>query len=153
MDWKFLFLDSNGRIGRKDFWIGFLILFVAGFVLGLIPVLGVLISIALIYPQVCLYAKRLHDFGKSGWLAAVPYAAAAIFLVVTFLTVGVSALAAGGGADFGAGAAGGLWLVGLLAIIVGLGSLAFLRWVGLSRSDPGTNRYGAPQGSAVAGVF
>lgn len=148
MDWKFLFLDSNGRIGRKDFWIGFLILFVAGFVLGLIPVLGVLISIALIYPQVCLYAKRLHDFGKSGWLAAVPYAAATIF-VVTILTVGVSAVSAGGGADLGAGGAG----VVILGIIVGLGSLAFLLWVGLSRSDPGSNRYGAPQGSAVAGVF
>ena len=66
MNWQFLFLSANGRIGQKDFWIGFLILFVAGIILGMIPVLGQIISIALIYPWVCLYSKRLHDFGKTG---------------------------------------------------------------------------------------
>ena len=32
MDWKTLFLDAKGRIGQKDFWIGFLILFVGGII-------------------------------------------------------------------------------------------------------------------------
>ena len=153
MNWQFLFLSANGRIGQKDFWIGFLILFVAGFILGMIPLLGMLISIALIYPWVCLYSKRLHDFGKTGWLAAVPFG--------IWVVAGIFAVMAGGAAVFGvasgneAAAAGGamaalagMGLVMMLAFLVWIG---FTLWVGLTKGDPAPNQYGAPTPSNFGG--
>ena len=153
MNCQFLFLSANGRIGQKDFWIGWLILFVANIVLGMIPVLGMLISLALIYPSICIYSKRLHDFGKTGWLAAVPFAIG--------LVAGVFAMFAGGAAMFGAAsgnaaaasggfmaALAGMGLVMLLAFAAWIG---FTLWVGLSKGDPAANQYGPPTPSMFGG--
>ena len=82
LDWKTLFLDANGRIGQKDYWIGIIILFAAGVVLSWIPLIGTLVSIASIYFGVCVSSKRLHDMGKSGWLAAIPYGVTALIAAV-----------------------------------------------------------------------
>ena len=153
MNWQFLCLSANGRIGQKDFWIGFLILFVAGFILGLIPFLGMIISIALIYPWVCLYSKRLHDFGKTGWLAAVPFG--------IWLIAGVLAVFAGGAAMMGvasgneAAAAGGMMAglagMGLVMMLAFVAWIGFTLWLGLTKGDPATNQYGAPTPSMFGG--
>ena len=148
MKWKSLFLSANGRIGQKDFWIGFLILFVAGLVLGMIPVLGILVSIALIYPWVCLFTKRLHDFGKTGWLQLAP--------VGINIVLGVIAVMIGGGAAaFSGDSAGGLMAafanMGIFLVIMLLVNLAFLLWVGLSKGDPAANQYG-PAPAALTGT-
>ena len=148
MDWKNLFLNANGRIGQKDFWIGFLILFVVSFVVHFIPVLGQILWLVLIYPTVCLYSKRLHDFGKSGWLVLVPYAVLFLALVIAVMFVGTAVLMGGASnLDTGAaaaGAVGGLMLAGLVGLAALLVCLGFLLWVGLSKGDPGPNRYGSP---------
>lgn len=147
MDWKYLFLDSKGRIGQKEFWIGFLILFVAGFVLGMIPLIGQIAGLVLIYPNVALVSKRLHDFGKSGWLAAAPYAITAVGAVIAVMVGGASIFAAGAmGGDPASGAAiAGMGSVfGIIALVL-LVNLAFLLWVGLTKGDPAANQYGAPR--------
>src|SRR5438270_11369721 len=95
MDWKGLFLTSHGRLGQRDFWIAWLILFVASLVLSMVPLLGQLAVLALIYPTVCITAKRLHDFGKSGWLAAVPYAIAAVGMLIGGLMGGMTMMLGG----------------------------------------------------------
>ena len=136
MDWKTLFLTANGRIGQKDFWIGWVILFAAGFILGMIPFLGMIIGIALIYPNVCVFSKRLHDFGKSGWLAAVPYAIACVGLILMMVVGGAGMMASLGGA----------MLILLLMFVAGV---AFLLWVGLTKGDPGENQYGPPPRSLI----
>ena len=158
MNWQFLFLSANGRIGQKDFWIGFLILFVGGFILGLIPVIGQIISIALIYPWVCLFSKRLHDFGKTGWLAAVPFgiwAIAGVLAVMAMIGGGAAAVGAAGAGVGDAAAAGGMMaalagmgLVLMLAFVVYIG---FTLWVGLTKGDPASNKYGAPTPSMFGG--
>jgi uncharacterized membrane protein YhaH (DUF805 family) len=154
MDWRNLFLTSQGRIGQKDFWIAWLILFVAGIVLGIIPILGALISLALIYPQVCIYAKRLHDMGKSGWLFLAPLGATIVLVIVMFFVVGASMFALGsGGADPNAAGLAGAGAAVLFALLIVAINLGFLLWVGLSKGDPGTNQYGPPPGTAVAGAF
>lgn len=154
MDWRYLFLDSKGRIGQKDFWIGFLILFVAGLVLGLIPVLGAIIGLILLYPQVCLFSKRLHDFGKTGWLYLAPIVLSVVLAGAMVAMSGAAFFTPGGPGSMSpsaaAGLGGGILLMALLLLVVNLG---FLLWVGLSKGDAGPNRYGPPQGSAVAGVF
>lgn len=80
MDFKYLFTSFEGRIGRKDFWLGLLVIIIASFVL--IGVLGILTwvlpvsfvslvgSLIMLYPALALSLKRLHDRNK----AAKPWA-------------------------------------------------------------------------------
>lgn len=155
MDWKNLFLTADSRIGKRDFWIGMLILFVANVVLSLIPVIGWIASLALIYPAVCLYSKRLHDFGKTGWLTLVPVIAVAGAMVVGALTGGMAILgmsAAGSDAAAASAAMAGLGMFSALMALAGLVSLGFLLWVGLTNGDPGENRYGPPPVSLTGGT-
>ncbi len=70
LDWNRLFLSHEGRISRQPFWIGVAIMFVVQFVVSSVVgtgIIGSLISLALIYPTLCVYIKRCHDRGKSGW--------------------------------------------------------------------------------------
>ena len=154
MNWQSFFLTADGRIGRKDFWLGYAILFAAGFVAGMLPLVGPLISLALIWPSVCIFAKRLHDAGRSGWLAAIPFViwtvGTAVAVVLMFSTIGGAAFLAEETNDPRAVAAmfagmGTIFLVALVGFIV---YVAFLLWVGLTQGDPAPNRYGAPQPSA-----
>ena len=145
MDWKNLFLNANGRIGQKDFWIGFLILFVGGFILGLIPFINMIAGLVLIYPSVCVFSKRLHDFGKTGWLAAVPFGIGAVFFVLAMIMGGAAmfGMASGDAAATG-GAMAALGMVGLLGLVAFCAYIAFVLWVGLTKGDVGTNQDGPP---------
>jgi uncharacterized membrane protein YhaH (DUF805 family) len=145
-DWKRLYLSADGRIGRQEFWIGFAILFAIGVVLGWIPFVGFLVGLACAYAQVCLGSKRLHDFGKSGWLMGVPYAVVLVCIIIAMIGGGMAMMGASmsgnNGAVAGASALAGL---GMLAGVFGLAAIvniAFLLWVGLTPSQPGENRYG-----------
>ena len=158
MDWNQLFFSADGRIGRQSFWIGFLILLGAGVVLGWIPLLGLIVSIALIYPWTCLYAKRFHDMGKSGWLALLPVAVPAVFFTIAVIS-GIGGIIAGAAldkvADDGAVAApvlaglGTALLFGTLGMLVWLGATL---WAGLTEGDPAPNLYGPPPPIPTAGV-
>ena len=149
MSWKDLFLSANGRVGQSAFWIGFLILFVAGFVVQIIPILGQILAIAMIYPWICLFSKRLHDFGKSGWLVLLPFAVWIGALCVGFFLGGAGMIAGAmsGYNDVAAATAfGGAGLILGLMGLAGLVNLVFLLWVGLSKGDEGDNAYGPPAG-------
>ena len=147
MDWKTLFLSADGRISRQSFWIAVLILFGANVVLSWIPVIGWLIGLALIYCSVCVYSKRLHDMGKSGWLQVAPMVICFVLLMIGGLSMGGAAAmgAFSGRDDMMAGAAmggmGAMFLTFGLAFLVGVG---FLLWVGLTPGEPGANKYGDP---------
>ena len=71
---KDFYLTLNGRVSRSQFfkhW--FLPLIGISIVLSLIcvllhmPALYNLFCLAMIWPSICVSAKRLHDRGKSGW--------------------------------------------------------------------------------------
>ena len=153
MNWQNLFLSANGRIGQKDFWLGFLIVFVASIVLGLIPILGQIAGLLLIYPTVCLYSKRLHDFGKTGWLAALPYGVGAVLMLIMLLAGGAAffGMASGSAAEAG-GAMAAVGMIGLLAVLAFFVWLGFTLWVGLSKGDPAANQYGPPPVSLIGGA-
>jgi uncharacterized membrane protein YhaH (DUF805 family) len=114
-------------------------------VLKFIPFLGPLLSIALIYPQICVGSKRLHDMGRSGFLMAAPYVVFLICLVLAGVFGGMAALSGAfsntAGAAFGAGLAGLGAAVGLVAL-AGLFCLGFIIWVGVTPGQVGENRYG-----------
>ena len=79
MDWKYLFTSFEGRISRKTYWTGVVVLAVAVVIAELLDmILGtagesgygivtIIALIAVIYPAIALYTKRWHDRGKSGW--------------------------------------------------------------------------------------
>lgn len=143
LDWRKLFLDANGRIGQKDYWIGVGILFAANLILSWIPLLGLVVTIAVIYGGVCVSSKRLHDIGKSGWLAAVPYGVwgAAVILSLASFFGGIVSTASYGhdfGVMTGIGGMVGLWSLAFLV------NIAFVIWLGVTAGDPDENGYGTP---------
>lgn len=145
LDWQHLLLGFSGRTGKREFWVGFAALFGIGIVANLLPVIGTIASVALIYPWTALMAKRLHDFGKSGWLVLIPAVPAAMSGVLALF----AALAMGNAATMGAAfaTAGFAVLVSTLAVLIGLG---FLAWVGTREGDASANAYGAPSNGGVS---
>jgi uncharacterized membrane protein YhaH (DUF805 family) len=146
MDIAKLLFSFEGRMGRHDFWIGWLILFAAGFVLSFLPLLNIPIFFILIYPKVCIYTKRLHDMGLSGWLQLIPWALWIATIVIGFVTFGaalISALMAGN--NDSAALAGILTSAGVFLIVSFLAtviSLGFWLWVGCTPGQRGGSRYG-----------
>jgi uncharacterized membrane protein YhaH (DUF805 family) len=153
MDWKTLYLTANGRLGQRDFWIAWAIVFAASLVASVIPLIGPLVALALVVPNVCITSKRLHDFGRTGWLAAVPYAAGAVVGAVGAVTGGAAMMAGGlGGRGLGAAAMmGSMGLMAFLGLAVFVIAVGFLLWVGLTRGDAQPNAYG-PQPAPVFGA-
>lgn len=140
LNWRALFLDATGRIGQRDYWIGIGILFAANLVLSWLPLIGTLISLVAVYAGVCVSSKRLHDMGRSGWLAAIPFGiftAAVVLSAVSFIGImGASAY------DNGAGVLAGAGLLGLLWTLAFLANLGFVIWLGISAGQPDDNVYG-----------
>lgn len=143
-DWQKLLFSFEGRTRRSHFWIGWLICLGLSVVAGWIPILGFFISVALIWPNLAIAVKRLHDMGKSGWLVAVPWVATFVCISVGVAMIGVSAIANQAALDREDPAAI-LALIGPalgLFILVFVINLGFLLWIGISESQPGDNRFG-----------
>ena len=158
-----LLFNPQGRIGQGAFWIGWAVLLIGNIVTNFIPVVGMLLSIALIYMGVCVYGKRLHDMGKSAWLILVPWIANIVLALVgvaMMMPTMMRMMEDPNTADefesgnlspetlqalFTEGGAGGIVI--LLSVLVWLG---FTLWVGLAKGDPGPNRFGpTPDGVKV----
>lgn len=146
-DWKTALFSFNGRLRRQHFWISFLIIMGLSIVLGWIPLLGWIISIALIWPSVAIQVKRLHDMGKTGWLVIIPWLATIVGFVMMIMSVGLAAFnnpeyfenLEGEDPAMVLSILGGM--MGGLAIML-LVNLAFLLWIGISDSQRGGNKYG-----------
>lgn len=143
-DFKHVLFSFQGRIRRQHFWIGWLICLGVGVVAGWIPFIGALISIALIWPNLAITVKRLHDMGQSGWLAAVPIVAGLVGVIGVFATVGTSmmmnyaALENEDPAAVMAMMGPALGIFGIVCLI----QLGFLIWIGVSEGQRGDNRFG-----------
>ncbi|WP_029415781.1 DUF805 domain-containing protein [Brevundimonas bacteroides] len=142
-NFQHVLFSFNGRIRRQHFWIGWLICLGAGVVLGWIPLLGTLLSIALIWPNLAISVKRLHDMGHTGWLVAIPWIAGIAGVVAAGMSVGFAALTSGyiDNEDPAAVLAVIGPMFGILAIVA-LIQLGFLLWIGISEGQRGANRFG-----------
>ncbi|MBA3051287.1 MAG: DUF805 domain-containing protein [Alphaproteobacteria bacterium] len=148
-DWQKLLFSFEGRTRRSHFWIGWLICLGVGVVAGWLPVIGFFLSIALIWPNLAIAVKRLHDMGKPGWLVVLPWAVNIVGGVFAATLVGVSALSNAAALEREDPAA----ILALLGPAMGLVllllvfNLAFLLWIGLSAGQAGANRFGSdPKG-------
>ncbi|MAK62608.1 MAG: hypothetical protein CMK09_16685 [Ponticaulis sp.] len=148
VNWGSVFFNPQGRIGKGTFWRAFGLLLAANIALSVFtsatPELALIVMIAnlaIIYPNVCVYGKRLHDMGKSAWLYLVAFLASmvAAFLMAYFA-------AEGGGYDDE--------ILGAAFVGMGLVMIGFTFWVGFGKPDPQVNKHGYPlDGGDVADTF
>ncbi len=88
--WKNLFFNPRGRIGRKQWWIGYLMLLAVGLAYTALEMFintdldpndkgaarlasyrYLAYSLLVLWPWLALYAKRLHDLGRTSWWGAL----------------------------------------------------------------------------------
>jgi uncharacterized membrane protein YhaH (DUF805 family) len=143
MNWRDLFTSFDGRISRKPFIVGMIVLSVSAlfgmaltFVLGfsgmpfvLTIALLILIPVATIFPSIALVAKRLHDRNR-------PASWAAYFFVPVYLDFGIDALRIVADST-------PLSVIGSVAGLVSLGATIWLCIEGgILPGTTGLNRYG-----------
>ena len=151
MDFRHLYTTFDGRINRKPFWMGAIVLFIVAFLVSLVVVgllsmisqtlaslVSLLISLVLLYPSCALGIKRLHDRGKSGRLMAVFIAPNVIFLIADMLGLTSRDVVMGGETVPVPTALGGVLL--LVSFVVAIWALIEL---GIRKGTPGPNAYGA----------
>jgi uncharacterized membrane protein YhaH (DUF805 family) len=73
------YAQFQGRSSRQEYWMFFLMNFVAGFFLGLgigllkLPPASVgIYQLAILVPSFAVAVRRCHDTNKSGWYLLVP---------------------------------------------------------------------------------
>ena len=141
VDFNRLYLTTDGRIGRQDFWIGVAGLIVAGVIIGLVvwavagipSFLGQLLSfigqLILAYPGYCLMAKRFQDRNRPGVTAAIPIG---VNLVIALIQL--------------TGLAGPMANPNFLGVLLSWVTLGIFIWVlvelGILRGTVGSNPYG-----------
>jgi uncharacterized membrane protein YhaH (DUF805 family) len=137
-----LLLSPNGRIGRRDFWIGFAFVMVGSLLAGALPVIGPILGLVLLWPQIVIHVKRLHDFGWSGWLLLLPFAVS-VTCTVLMVMGGGEALASATPNELvklmGAPEMRKPMLYLEIAFAV---EVAFLGWVGFTKGDAEANKFG-----------
>jgi uncharacterized membrane protein YhaH (DUF805 family) len=150
MSFTQVLFNPNGRITQGQFWAGWAVIFGGNLIANFIPILGLLVSIGLIYVGCCVYGKRLHDMGRSAWLHAIPWAVGLV-LGIAGMVVAFPQLMEMAQNDPEAmedpmammSALGPVMMLGGLSMLVWLG---YTIWVGTGRPDPETNRFGPPPG-------
>ena len=58
----------DGRASRSEFWFFSL----ACFIIGLIPYIDIVWSLASLIPSIAVVIRRMHDVGKCGWFCLIP---------------------------------------------------------------------------------
>jgi len=67
------YVDFEGKVKRKPFWMFMLFNFIIAVVIAIIsgviglPIISSIYSLAVLLPGLAIGARRLHDIGKSGW--------------------------------------------------------------------------------------
>ena len=91
---KQILFGSAGKISPQDFAKGIIAIVAINLVMQfltllpgigmLVAIIGIVVGLASIYAWVCVYSKRFHDAGKSGWMTI------GAFLGVVIVAVAVS---------------------------------------------------------------
>jgi uncharacterized membrane protein YhaH (DUF805 family) len=141
-----VFAYLKGRSGRAEFWIGIALLFAVGIGLTLFQIAGA--SAVTTFLWIILWARRLHDLGKSGWIILIPVG---LMLLASFgafafggdeLVQAMRAAQANSGQISERGARLLLAFAGVVVVIQG----GFTIWLGSKSGEPGSNRFGPPPG-------
>lgn len=150
MDFRYLYTSFEGRINRKPFWIAGLILFVVALVISFAIVMpitaanatmgalvGLILSLAFLYPGAALGVKRLHDRGTSGLMMAVFIAPGLVSQLCDLLGITGSYQTIAGHSIHMPNTLG--WILNLVTLGVAIWALVTL---GFLKGTSGANSYG-----------
>lgn len=84
------YADFNGRAPRAEFWWFMLFQFIVSCSIGLIPIVGWIVDLALLIPTLSVSWRRLHDIGKGGgwWFLSFIPLIGTIILIIWYCTFG-----------------------------------------------------------------
>jgi uncharacterized membrane protein YhaH (DUF805 family) len=149
LNYAALLLSRQGRLRRRLYWRATLVLVAVWLAAPIIPrvglVVGGVVSLAAVWCFICIYTRRLHDLGRSGWWQVVGWLGAAILTAVGVIgampVLGhyIESRRQGGDALFALGDASGAF--GLIALGM-MFMLAFHIWLGVVRGMREANRFG-----------
>jgi uncharacterized membrane protein YhaH (DUF805 family) len=142
--------NPNGRSSQREYIAGVAILLAANLVSSVIPVLGEIVWIGLIYVGLCVYGRRLHDAGRTAWFHLIPWVLSLLLMATGVMLVGgamIGALLTQPGETamavlFGGGMLALLTFAGLSMVVW----IVYTIWVGVLVPEPAANRYGPPPG-------
>jgi uncharacterized membrane protein YhaH (DUF805 family) len=140
------FISPDGRIGRKDFWMGVAFLFVLSVGSKFIGFeLLRIMSLIVIAPTICVHGKRLHDAGHTAWWVTIPIG---FEFVVSLVWAQVAMPSPTQSYHFDANVA--LVLNAVQYVTWPIWNI----WLGTRKSQPQDNKFGpGPEGASVAEVF
>jgi uncharacterized membrane protein YhaH (DUF805 family) len=152
MDFQALYTTTAGRVSRKTWWIGVIILAVVGIVLTLLlGAIGLgpsassagwgslLVTLLLLYPSYCLSLKRRQDRGNNGLDLKILLGLSLLSSVLQTLGVGITASDIGNGVMVPAPAG---WF-SILLLAIAAYAIYMLVQLGFLRGTIGSNEYGA----------
>jgi uncharacterized membrane protein YhaH (DUF805 family) len=145
---KLLYTTADGRLSRKDWWIGVIGLIIASLVLTSILALvglggpygwGQLIAyVILFYPGWCIGIKRRQDRDNNGTDFKVLMGLSGLLTLLQALGIGVNMVDVGNGTFM---PMPDMWL-SLLFLLMGVFGIYMLVQLGFLRGTPGPNNYG-----------
>jgi uncharacterized membrane protein YhaH (DUF805 family) len=119
----------RGRAPRSEYWWFFLFNLIVSAVARMIPLLGIIVPLAMLLPNMAVSVRRLHDTDRSSWFLLLPAPAVVILIVLAVIAINGQVAAAG--------------LLARIFGLIALGCWAVL-WVWFcQRGTLGPNRYGA----------
>ena len=157
LNYAALLFSPRGRVRRRLYWRATLVLIAASWCPYAIPRIGLYLgaaaSVAALYGFVCLYTKRFHDLGRSGWWQIVLWGAGLSPAILAPLALGIlaeSGMKPGFGDEPGE-VTNILFALSVLATMVFAGCHIAL---GVLRGETGMNRFdGDPAGDLDVNIF
>lgn len=83
-----ILFGASGKLSPMEFAQGLVFIIAAGFVmnlLSLVPglglimgIVGLIVGLTLMFGWICIFSKRFHDAGKSGWMTLLAILAAVV---------------------------------------------------------------------------
>lgn len=137
-----LLWSPRGRIKRSEFWLGFVIVMALSALTSSFPGIGQLVGVVLLWPQLVIHIKRLHDIGYSGWLMLLPFSVSAVCMTLIVLNGGEALLTATP-AQLPALIASAQMRKPLVFFEIAFAvEVAFLCWVGFTKGQAAANKFG-----------
>jgi uncharacterized membrane protein YhaH (DUF805 family) len=135
MKLRMLFFSAEERIGRRTFWFGYTVVMALNLALHFINLVGVpsiignVLVLATLWPQICIEAKRLHDMGRTAWSMAVPALVGIICLTIGFVL------------EYSETGQAGHEAIAPL-VVAGVCAVVYLIWIGLTPGTSEPNQFG-----------
>ncbi len=165
MDWQYLYTQMDGRIGRKQFWLGAVVMVVIGIVLSILVnfftggfnmtpaadaetamaafraacIANIVVFVLLVWPLAALMIKRRHDRGSSGNDVWAYIGLALVAQLLTLFGIDYSAVQIPGTDSYVVTPG---FMSGGLGFIVGIFALYLLVVCGFLKGNEGANAYG-----------